>query len=439
MSAAEDLVGLAREILAVALAAAAPHAFTRDAITRSLGPGDDISSRPFWIIAVGKAAHAMAATAVQELAARGSRVAGGIIVATDAAPAPHPAIESLVADHPIPGERSAHAAGRLGLLCDGVGDGDAILVLISGGASSLVGAPVDGVPTKDLASLHALLLASGLDIARTNLVRKRFSRWGAGRLAVALTPALVLPIILSDVPGDDPAVVASGPCSPDPAMARDVESVIREAGIASRLPLSLGSYLGAVRSGDRQETPKPGSPVFALVRTPIVGGNRSALEAAAKRAHDFGVQRVLVDSRPLHGDATAVGRAVARALGGAAPGTVLLYGGETTVTLPAAHGTGGRNQQLALAAAEVLGDLSAPPAALLAVGTDGRDGPTDAAGAIVTNDTWRAIGAAGVNAASALNRCDSYHALDAVGALVRTGPTGTNVADIVIAIRAGTA
>jgi hydroxypyruvate reductase len=215
--------------------------------------------------------------------------------------------------------------------------------------------------------------------------------------------------------------------------------VLREAGIAHRLPLSLGAYLGAVRSGDRQETPKPGSPVFASVRPPVVGGNRSALDAAASRAHALGFARVLLDSRPLEGEATEVGRAIARALLGVGPGTVLLHGGETTVTLPADHGTGGRNQQLALASAELLADVVGPAAALLAFGTDGRDGPTDAAGALVTNETWKAIGGAGIDATSALARCDAYHALDAAGALLRTGPTGTNVADIVIAIRAGIA
>jgi hydroxypyruvate reductase len=439
MSTAEDLAGLAREILAAALAAAAPAPFTRDAIMRSLGPGGADAGRRYWIIATGKAAHAMAGAAIGALAERGSRLAGGIIVAAESAPAPHPAMESLVGDHPVPGARSAHAAERLGVLCDGIAGGDAVLALISGGTSSLIGAPVDGVSMQDLVRLHALLLASGLDIARTNIVRKRFSRWGAGRLAAALAPALVQPVILSDVPGDDPAAVASGPCSPDPGTARDVELVLREAGIASRLPLSLGAYLGAVRAGDRPETPKPGSPVFASVRPPVVGGNRGALDAAARRAHELGMARVLVDSRPLEGDATAVGRAIARAVLGVAPGTVLLHGGETTVALPAVHGTGGRNQQLALAAAEVLGESATTAAALLAVGTDGRDGPTDAAGAIVTNATWKAIGDAGVSARAALERCDAYHALESAAALLRTGPTGTNVADIVIAIRAGIA
>jgi hydroxypyruvate reductase len=439
MSATEDLAGLAREILAAALAAAAPESFTREAITQALGPGADEPGRRYWIIATGKAAHAMAGAAVETLAARGSSFAGGLVVAADSAPAPHPALESLVGDHPVPGDRSAQAAERLGVFCDGIADEDAVLALISGGTSSLIGAPVEGVPMTDLARLHELLLASGLDITRANIVRKRFSRWGAGRLAAALAPARVYPIILSDVPGDDPAAVASGPCSPDAATARDVELVLREAGIANRLPLSLGAYLGAVRSGDLPETPKAGSPVFASVRPPVVGGNRSALEAAARRAHELGVGRVLLDSRPLAGDATAVGRAIARAVLGVAPGTVLLHGGETTVALPADHGSGGRNQQLALAAAEVLGAPAAPAAALLAVGTDGRDGPTDAAGAFVTNATWQAIGDAGISAPAALERCDAYPALDAAAALLRTGPTGTNVADIVIAIRAGIA
>ena len=436
MSAAEDLAGLAREILAAALSAAEPAAFTRDAVARTLGRGYDDSLRRYWIIALGKAAPAMAGAAVEVLAKRGSQLAGGIVIGGTPAPAPHAAMEALVGDHPLPGAQSALAAERLGVLCDGIAGEDAVIVLISGGTSSLAGAPMDGIPVRDLARLNELLLASGLGVATTNLVRKRFSRWGAGRLAAALAPSLVHQVILSDVPGDDPAAVGSGPCAPDPTTARDVEQVLREAGLAHRLPLSLGAYLGAVSAGDLPETPKPGSPVFRLVRRPLVGNNRGSLESAARRAHDLGVDRVLIDSRPLEGDATAAGRAIGRALLATGPDTVLLHGGESTVTLPANHGTGGRNQQLALAAAEVIDGCAAPAAAVVACGTDGRDGPTDAAGAVVTNETWRAMVEAGAKPLASLARCDAYHALDSAGALLRTGPTGTNVADIVIAIRA---
>ena len=153
------------------------------------------------------------------------------------------------------------------------------------------------------------------------------------------------------------------------------------------------------------------------------------------RAHELGVTRVLLHARPLDGDATEVGRALALQLITAPPGTCLLHGGETTVLLPAPHGTGGRNQQLALSAAEALAAPDAPRTVVLAAGTDGRDGPTDAAGAVVTNDTWRSIAGAGIDPVAALERCDAYQALRAVDALLITGPTGTNVGDVVIGLR----
>ncbi|MBI1809028.1 MAG: DUF4147 domain-containing protein [Gemmatimonadetes bacterium] len=444
---ARDLAVRLREILAAALDAADPAASTRGALERSLHADELARHQRLWIIALGKAAPAMAGAALAFADARAWRVAGGIVVTTPDAPthasdagrspnAPDARLLLCQGDHPVPGAGSLRAANELADLCEKVGDDDVVLALISGGTSSLVGAPVDGVSADAFAALHALLLGSGLDIGRMNAVRKRFSRWGAGRLAAALAPAIVHPVLLSDVPGDDPAMIGSGPCSPDRSSAADVEAILRDAGIAGRVPLAIAAMLGAVVAGALPETPKAHSSVFARVRPAAVTGNGSALRAAAARATALGIERVVRMERPLSGDAAESGRAIARAVLASESGTCLIFGGETTVRLPADHGSGGRSQQLALAAADVLRDAGDAPVALLAAGTDGIDGDTGAAGAIVTPRTWDAMAAAGIDPAAALTRCDANPALDAAGALVTTGPTGTNVADIVIALRA---
>lgn len=438
MPALEDLAAVARGILAAAVSAAHPGAMTAALLGRALDDDPLPPRRPHWIIALGKAAPAMAREALAQCALRDLNVKGGIIVGTSSDDVPADGLVRVAGDHPVPGAASAAAADRLAALCDEVTDGCMAIVLVSGGTSSLIGAPVAGITPEDLARLHLLLLGSGLDIGRMNAVRKRFSRWGAGRLAAALAPAEVQSVLLSDVPGDDPAAIGSGPCAPDPTTATDVEKILRDAGIAHRIPLSVASHLGAVRAGSLPETPKAGSPVFAHVRRPVIGGNRGALAAAARQATLLGIRRVLLDERPLVGDAADAGRALARAALDAEPGTCIVRGGETTIALPAVHGVGGRNQQLALAAARFLADggSGAPRVVLLAAGTDGRDGPTDTAGAIVTNSTWEAIRSAGLDPEGHLERCDAYPALAAAGALVRTAATGTNVADIVIALRA---
>ncbi len=431
----EDLTGLAREIFAAALAAAEPGAYTQQALARSL-PTDGLQAfRKHWIIAVGKAAPAMAQAALRYTESNRLRVAGGIVVSPTRVSMPDAVLDMLAGDHPIPGDRSFAAAERLSHVAAQITPDDLALVLISGGASALIGAPVDGLTLDDLAALNALLLASGLDIERTNAVRKRFARWGAGRLAAAIAPAPVQPILLSDVPGDDPASIGSGPLSPDSYSAPEIEEILRGADMLHRLPPRIAAMLAALTAGDLPETLKPGSAIFHRVRAPMIGGNHAALTAAERHASSRHIGRVVLDVRPRVGDAAETGRAIARSLLAAEPGSCLLMGGETTVRLPDDHGLGGRAQQMALAAAEILGAPDAPPTAFLACGTDGRDGPTDAAGAIVTNESWRALAATGIDASAALARCDAHPALDAIRALIRTGLTGTNVGDVIVALR----
>jgi glycerate-2-kinase len=396
---------------------------------------------PLWIFALGKAAPEMARVAVDCARRHRAPIAGGFVIAAGEMRAPHPALRCAAGDHPIPGARSLAAAQALAEATDRVGEDDAALVLISGGATSLAAAPVDGLAPETIPPLFDALLRSGWDIGAMNAVRKRFLRWGAGRLAGAIAPAAIQPALLSDVIGDDPATIASGPCAPDPLTARDVrarlESLTDVAPIGDLAPLFR--HLDLVESGDVPETPKPGDRVFRSVLPSIVHGNATALDAAAAEARRFG-WHAIVASHPLSGEASLRGEQIAAALlagvGGDRP-FCFIHGGETTVTRGApAAGRGGRCQELALAGARVLdaAHASAGSIALLAAGTDGRDGPTDAAGAIVDRDSWRRARAGGRDPARALAEHDAYPALDAAGALLRTGPTGTNVMDIVVGV-----
>ena len=377
----------------------------------------------------------MAGAAVSHCGGAGLTIAGGVVISTSVGAPPMPTIEMVEGDHPVPGVRSAYAAERLGALVERIGKQDVVLLLLSGGTSSLVGAPIDGVRAEDLAALHALLLGAGIPITRMNAVRKRFSRWGAGRLAAALDCGRVIPILLADVPNEDPAMIGSGPVTPDALQAWHVERILRDAGIAVQVPLSVASAIGGMRAGILPETPKPGTPAFARVEDPYIVGNAAALEAVAALAHASGRSPVLLSRTALQGDATAAGRTIAHSIARAASGSCLIWGGETTVRLPADHGLGGRCQQLALAAAEVFDDLGAQDAWLLAAGTDGRDGPAPAAGALVHSGTWRMSTAHQGEPRASLRRCDAYAALLAADAILAERRTGTNVMDIVVAVR----
>ncbi|MBA3318631.1 MAG: DUF4147 domain-containing protein, partial [Gemmatimonadales bacterium] len=337
---------------------------------------------------------------------------------------------------------SLAAAQALGAVAARAAKGDEVWVLLSGGTTSLIGAPVDGIPAEDLSRLYALLLGSGLDVTAMNRIRKRFSRWGGGRLALALAPARVRVYLVSDVIGDDLASIGSGPCVPDLATAAEVRGLLQRSGLWEQIPETTRRQLRQAEAGRIAETPKPGDPAFARVTLELIASNGLALEAAAKRAAELGLDPVVSDT-PLAGEAREVGASVAATLlqdhaSRSVPQPerrhCFIWGGETTVTLgslPA--GLGGRCQELALAAA---GALAGAPSgvALLAAGTDGRDGPTDAAGAIVDGMTWKAMAAAGRDPARDLVAHDAYRALDAAGALLRPGLTGTNVMDVVIGV-----
>lgn len=391
-----------------------------------------------WVFSFGKAAHAMAGAAVTTLQRGLAEIAGGVIVAPEHQPAPVGTLHSLVGDHPVPGARSFAAAKRLFEVTKLKRGSDLGVVLISGGTSSLIGAPLKGMNEADLTHLYELLLNVGFDIHEMNAIRKRLSFWGAGRMALALAPARTHCFAISDVPGDDIASIGSGPCVPDATLAREVVASLERANLFDRLAPNFRQYLLDAQRGVIPETPKDHHPAFAHVTAAVIGTNTTALTAAANAARRLGMN--VVDDAPVTGDAAAAGKRLVERLqhvrDRAEAGSVhcCIWGGETTVATRDTKAPGGRCQHLALTVARSLNAASANGISFMAAGTDGRDGMTDAAGAIVDATTWPAIAATGRDPASMLDAFEANAALASVDALFRPGMTGTNVMDVMIGI-----
>ena len=426
-----DLPELLKDIFDAALAAVEPGGVLTMRLERHPVP-----DRLPHILALGKAAPAMARGAVDWLKGHKMAPAGGIIIGAAESTSPHVMLRATHGDHPEPREHSARAAAFLQGACNAINPGDKVWVLLSGGASSLVGAPVDGMTDQDYQELCRDLLGSGLSIIEVNRIRKRFSRWGAGRLAAALEGSEVEVMAVSDVFGDDFAAIGSGPCVADPATAEVIRNDLIRSEIGGQLPPALYIHLEDVIAGRLPETPKPAASCFRRVSHEAIASNRMAVQAAASRAEEMGFS-TNAPVRPIIGEAANVGRQLADTVLKRPPGGpwCAIWGGEATVTLGAVSGQGGRCQEIALAAAERFAQSGANRRiALLAAGTDGRDGPTDAAGAIVTPATWGAMKSKGLDPALALKQHDAYPALDSAGALLMLGLTGTNVNDVVIAV-----
>ena len=406
--------------------AADPHRVTREAVAQL---GD--LAREAWVFAIGKGSHGMASGAVEALRERGVPVRGGLVVAHAADPSATHGLEFAQGDHPTPGDGSFRAADRLGAIAASVEhDADAI-VLVSGGATSLIAAPIEGITGPELVAAFETLLASGADISLMNAIRKRLLRFGGGRLALALPSRRVHCLIASDVIGNDPASIASGPCVTDSSRAGDVRERAVAAGVWDRLSLRVRQHI------ETTDLPRPDHARFVTTAVRVILDRTHAEHGAAEEALRLGAQ-VQVRSDPLSGNAATVGQEFARQLvtGRRQALQCIIWSGETTVTLPPNSGRGGRCQEFALACALALenaGD-AAKGITVLAAGTDGRDGPTDAAGAIVDGSTCSAIRQTGTEPAALLPDHASYNALDSVGALLRTGPTGTNVNDLVISL-----
>ena len=333
-----------------------------------------------------------------------------------------PLIETFAGGHPLPNEHSLAAGERLAGLLSGAGEDDLVLVLISGGGSAMLEHPAPGVALGDLQTVNLGLLRSGLPISEVNVVRGALSRVKIGGLARMAAPARVAALVISDVPGDDLAAVASGPTvlAPDPR--RRARAILERAGVWSSMSAAVHSAVSTPRPGRRGITPP---------LTLLAASNRWAVRAAADAAHTLGFDVHRLD-RPLRGESRLVGARLVRRLLRERAGTCLVAGGETTVTFKTA-GRGGRNQEMCLQAALLL--EGEPRVAFMAFATDGIDGPTEAAGALVTGTTTVEIRRRGLDPKTSLEAHDSYTALHAAGALIRTGPTGTNVADLVVGLK----
>jgi glycerate 2-kinase len=344
-----------------------------------------------------------------------------------------PRLTVLEAAHPVPDESSLAASQQVITYLEGLTPDDLVVCLISGGGSALLTAPAEGVSLDDLRVLTGLLLSSGASINEVNTLRKHLEQLKGGGLAQIAAPAQVAVLALSDVIGDPLDVIASGPAVPDPTRFGDALGILERYRLLDQTPDAIRRHLQAGSRGELPDTPKPGNPLFKNVYNQIVGSNRQAARAAMEQAKTVGLQTVLLTTY-LQGEARQAGRFIA-ALGrelGRVDGPVtrpgcLIFGGETTVTVRG-DGLGGRNQELALGAVAELSGLDG--LLLVTLATDGGDGPTDAAGAVVDGGTLDRAQELGLDPGDFLQRNDAYHFFEPLAALLQPGPTQTNVNDL---------
>jgi hydroxypyruvate reductase len=342
-------------------------------------------------------------------------------------------VQVMEGGHPLPTEDSERAGRRLLDHARALGEGDLLLVPVSGGGTALSTLSADALDLPALRSTYRRLMEAGVPIHPANAVRKHLTQVGGGQLAATAHPAHVSALVVSDVPGNDLSAIASGPTVPDPSTYADAIQVLYRHDLWSDVPDSIRNHLAEGAHGQRGETPKPDTPCFDTARTTLIGTNKTALQAARAAAQERGYEVRSLETA-VEGEAREVGRAHARRLLEAAPDgpTCWLWGGETTVTVTG-EGTGGRNQEVALGAARELAG-SDRKIVILSGGTDGIDGPTDAAGAWATPETAGAAQACGFDPGAHLADNDAYPLLDALDQLLTPGPTHTNVMDVQIGL-----
>jgi glycerate 2-kinase len=426
-------------VLAAALDAADPKVAVQRYLQRD---GDTlyIDRQPYdlqafdrvFLISIGKAGVAMASAAAEMVR---DCLSDGVIVVKDA---PREELDLplrvIVAGHPIPDDRSLFAGEAIAGLLASLSSRDLVLTLISGGGSALVTLPVDGLSLTDLQMLTSTMLASGAPIHEINCLRKHLDQIKGGGLARMASIGTLAALILSDVVGSPLDAIASGPTTPDPSTFLDASALLDRYGLSKQISGAIRGYLLAGALGRIPETPKPHDPIFRRVQNVLIGSNERSAEAARVAALAEGFNTTLL-STFVEGEARTVGMlcaAIAREIvhsGNpiARPACVIL-GGETTVTLRGA-GNGGRNQELVLAALAYLKEL--PDVALVSLATDGSDGPTDAAGAVATGESSDRVHGLRLSVPNALEQNDSYAIFDALDDLLRIGPTGTNVNDLI--------
>jgi hydroxypyruvate reductase len=424
-------------VMQAALAAVEPGEAVRRALRRDgdrLTVGDrsfDLSAyERVIVVGAGKASAPMAA-AVEDVL--GEKVADGLVVVKHGHTHPTKTVQLREASHPIPDESCVNGTAELVSLLETTGPKDLVVVALSGGGSALMLLPAEGISLADMQQTTDLLLRAGATINELNTIRKHLERAKGGGLARLAAPSDVLALVLSDVVGNPLDVIASGPTVPDTSTFEDTCAILERFGVWDRLPANVAARLDAGRKGEIPDTPKPGDPLFDRVHTVVVASNELAAEAAVRQAESEGLNALLL-STYVEGEAREVAKVVAalareetarnRPL---ARPACLILGGETTVTVKGT-GIGGRNQELALAASLKIAGLDDVIVAALA--TDGNDGPNDATGALVDGSTLARARAKGLNPDAYLANNDAYTFFDALGDLLVTGPTNTNVNDL---------
>jgi len=388
--------------------------------------------RNFYVIGAGKAAASMAEGVEETL---DNLVAGGVVVTKDGHGLPLHRIKVLEASHPLPDQRGEKAAEQMLQVARSAGADDLVICLISGGGSALLPLPAPGLTLDDERRVTDLLLASGATIEEMNIVRKHLSSIKGGQLARAVYPAKLYTLVLSDVIGDPLDIIASGPTVPDSSTFAEARKIMMVTGVWPKAPEVVRAHIEMGCAGAIAENPKQDDGVFTFAHTEIIGNNAMALEAAELHAHRLGYNTLILSSR-VQGEARDIGRfyaAIAHEIvyceRPAETPACVLAGGEPTVTLRSKLGKGGRNQELALSTAIDIDGL--PGCLFLAAGTDGTDGPTDAAGAFADGKSIARAKTSGVaHPTSFLRDNDSYNFFRTIDDLFITGPTRTNVMDL---------
>jgi glycerate 2-kinase len=386
-----------------------------------------------YMVAIGKAAPSMA-YAVQRIL--GERITDALVISKDEHHQPGLQWPVFEAGHPVPDERSLTAGKLVTELADRCSRKDLLLVLISGGSSSLVSDLIGEMDLSALRKLSELLLHSGATIAEINSVRKHLSLLKGGQLARAAFPAAVHSLVLSDVLGDDLSVIASGPTFPDSSTFGDALAVIQKYNLRNLVTPGIISWLENGLAGHIQETPKPGDAIFEKVINQLIGTNEVAISAAAEAARKLGYEVSFINEM-LSGESRqqAVEIITTVMKTKVSKPTCFIAGGETTVTIRGS-GKGGRNQEFVLAAvASLLKEMPVSFPVILSGGTDGTDGPTDAAGAVADEDLFNRVKESGIDPESYLINNDAYHFFQQMNGLLVTGPTNTNVMDLLIIIK----
>jgi glycerate 2-kinase len=432
-----DRRALVTRVMQSSLAAVEPGEAVRRALQRDgdrLTVGDrsyDLDNyNRVVVVGAGRASAPMAA-AVEEVL--GERVATGLVVVKHGHTHPTRTVQLREASHPIPDESCVHGTAELVALLATTGPRDLVVVVLSGGGSALMLLPAEGISLADMQQTTDALLRVGATINELNTIRKHLERAKGGGLARLAAPSDVLALVLSDVVGNPLDVIASGPTVPDTSTYADTCAIVERFGIWDKLPERIAARLRDGRDGKIADTPKPGDPLFERVQTVVVASNELAAEAGVRQAESEGLSALLLstyiegEAREVAKVAAALAREEAASNRPLARPACLIMGGETTVTLRGT-GLGGRNQELALAASRKINGLDNVVIAALA--TDGNDGPNDATGALVDGATVARARSLGLDPDAYLANNDAYHFFEQLGDLLITGPTNTNVNDL---------